>query len=103
MAEPAGSYTDTTICIGYKACISACPFGVIHMSPVRNIAQKCTFCYDRLKIGLSPACAQACPTQSIRFGPLKQLQSQAHARVRQLHSQGQTKARLYGADDKVLA
>jgi formate dehydrogenase iron-sulfur subunit len=95
-------YIQEPACNGCRDCISACPFGVIHMSPVKNIAQKCTFCYDRLKIGLPPACAQACPTQSIRFGPLKQLQQQAHARVRQLHAQGQTKARLYGADDQVL-
>jgi formate dehydrogenase iron-sulfur subunit len=95
-------YIQEPACNGCRDCITACPFGVIHVSETKHIAQKCTFCYDRLKIGLPPACAQACPTQSIRFGPLKQLQQQAHARVRQLHSQGQTKARLYGADDKVL-
>src|SRR5262249_35200138 len=79
-----------------------CPFGVIHMSSRKGVAQKCTFCYDRLQQGLSPACAQACPTQSIRFGPLDQLRQQAQARVAQLHQQGQTKAHLYGADDTIL-
>src|SRR5205823_6917280 len=68
----------------------------------KHIAQKCTLCYDRLKVGLPPACAQACPTQSIRFGPINKLREQAQARVKQLHDQGVTKARLYGADDKVL-
>jgi formate dehydrogenase iron-sulfur subunit len=72
------------------------------MSRRTGVAQKCTFCYDRLKQGLVPACAQACPTQSIRFGPLDQLRRQAQARVGQLHRQGQTQAHLYGADDKVL-
>src|SRR5207248_8177621 len=72
------------------------------MSPAKGVAQKCTFCYDRLKEGLTPACAQACPTSSIRFGPVAQLKKEAQARVAQLHRQGQTRAHLYGADDKVL-
>src|SRR5262245_52622109 len=66
-------YINEPACNGCRDCVSACPFGVIHMSSRRGTAQKCTFCYDRLQQGLSPACAQACPTQSIRFGPLDQL------------------------------
>jgi formate dehydrogenase iron-sulfur subunit len=95
-------YIQEPACNGCRDCVSACPFGVIHMSETRHIAQKCTFCYDRLKVGLSPACAQACPTQSIRFGPVNKLREQAQARVKQLQARGVTKARLYGADDKVL-
>ena len=89
-------------CNGCRDCVSACPFGVIHMSEDRGIAQKCTFCYDRLKNGLTPACAQACPTESIRFGPIDQLRKTAAARVTQLRGQGVTQAHLYGADDTVL-
>jgi len=76
-----------------------------HMStiPGKNVAQKCTFCYDRLKQGLTPACAQACPTQSIRFGPVKELRKQAKERVANLHQQGEAGAYLYGADDTILA
>src|ERR671934_422131 len=95
-------YINEPACNGCRDCVSACPFGVIHMSEQRHVAQKCTFCYDRLKVGLPPACAQACPTQSIRFGPINKLREQAQARVKQLHAQGVSKARLYGADDKVL-
>src|SRR5215475_8979273 len=95
-------YIQEPACNGCRDCVSACPFGVIHMSEKTHVAQKCTFCYDRLKDGLAPACAQACPTQSIRFGPLNQLKKEARARVAQLHRLGQTQARLYGADDKVL-
>jgi formate dehydrogenase iron-sulfur subunit len=95
-------YIQEPACNGCRDCISACPFGVIHMSPSKHIAQKCTFCYDRLKNGMTPACAQACPTQSIRFGPLTKLKQQAAARVKQLQDQGVKKARLYGADDQVL-
>jgi formate dehydrogenase iron-sulfur subunit len=97
-------YINEPACNGCRDCVSACPFGVIHMSqdPNKLVAQKCTFCYDRLKHGLTPACAQACPTQSIRFGPLRQLKQQAQARVDQLQAQGVKGAHLYGADDKVL-
>jgi formate dehydrogenase iron-sulfur subunit len=97
-------YINEPACNGCRDCVGACPFGVIHMSedPNRLVAQKCTFCYDRLKNGLTPACAQACPTQSIRFGEISQLKKQAQARVVQLQSQGVKTAQLYGADDKVL-
>jgi len=95
-------YINAPACNGCRDCVSACPFGVIHMSEDRGIAQKCTFCYDRLKNGLTPACAQACPTESIRFGPIDQLRKTAAARVTQLRGQGVTQAHLYGADDSVL-
>ena len=97
-------YINEPACNGCRDCVSACPFGVIHMSsdPKKLVAQKCTFCYDWLRIGMSPACAQACPTQSIKFGPLNKLKKDAETRISQLHRQGQVKARLYGADDTVL-
>ena len=95
-------YIQEPVCNGCRDCVAACPFGVIHMSEQKHVAQKCTFCYDRLKMGLAPACAQACPTQSIRFGPIAQLKRDAQARVAQLRQQGETKAQLYGADDTVL-
>jgi formate dehydrogenase iron-sulfur subunit len=99
-------YIQEPACNGCRDCVSACPFGVIHMGQregsAHGIAQKCTFCYDRLQQGLPPACAQACPTQSIKFGPLLQLKKEAQARVAQLHQQGEMGAHLYGADDKIL-
>lgn len=95
-------YINEPACNGCRDCIAACPFGVIHMSPTRNVAQKCTFCYDRLQNGLPPACAQACPTQSIRFGPIQDLKRTAQARLRQLHREGDSRARLYGDDESVL-
>jgi formate dehydrogenase iron-sulfur subunit len=89
-------------CNGCRDCVSACPFGVIHMSESRGVAQKCTFCYDRLQNGLSPACAQACPTNSIQFGKIADLKQRAEERVAQLHRERVNEAYLYGADDKVL-
>jgi formate dehydrogenase iron-sulfur subunit len=95
-------YIREHYCNGCRDCIAACPFGVIHMSPAKHVAQKCTFCYDRLQNELVPACAQACPTQSIQFGPLEELRSRAARRVEQLQDRGVTSARLYGADETVL-
>jgi formate dehydrogenase iron-sulfur subunit len=95
-------FINEPACNGCRDCVSACPFGVIHMSEKTHVAQKCTLCYDRLQNGLQPACSQACPTQSIQFGKLDDLKAKAQKRVEQLHGQGVTQAALYGADDKIL-
>ena len=99
-------YIQQQVCNGCRDCVAACPFGVIHMGGPENegkgIAKKCTLCYDRMQNGLTPACAQACPTASIQFGPIADLKTRAQQRVDQLHSQGLTQARLYGADERVL-
>jgi formate dehydrogenase iron-sulfur subunit len=88
---------QSDVCNGCRACIAACPFGVIDMNPVSGTAQKCTLCYDRLKVGLEPACSKACPTDSIQFGAISELRTRAEKRVAQLKSQG-VDAQLYGAD-----
>jgi len=90
------------VCNGCRACIAACPFGVIEINPETNTAMKCTLCYDRLQAGMVPACAQACPTQSIQFGPISELKQRAQQRLEQLHAQGVTQARLYGHDESIL-
>jgi formate dehydrogenase iron-sulfur subunit len=86
------------ICNGCGYCVSACPYGVIDRRPHDGRAQKCTLCYDRLHDGMEPACAQACPTQSIQFGKLSELRERADGRLAQLHELGVTEARLYGRD-----
>ena len=92
------------ICNGCGYCIPACPFGVIDQrrgpEGDRNVglAQKCTLCYDRIGAGLEPACAKACPTDSIQFGPLDELRQRAVARTVALRSAGVDRARLYGDD-----
>ena len=83
------------ICNGCGYCVAACPFGVIERRETDGGAHKCTLCYDRLGDGLTPACAQACPTESIQFGPLDELRERAQGRVTELQQAGETKARLY--------
>nr|WP_235619256.1 4Fe-4S dicluster domain-containing protein [Embleya scabrispora] len=86
------------ICNGCGYCVPACPYGVIDQRPEDGRVFKCTMCYDRLGVGAEPACAKACPTESIRFGPLDELRAAAETRVRDLHADGVPEARLYGHD-----
>ncbi|WP_343448217.1 4Fe-4S dicluster domain-containing protein [Micromonospora oryzae] len=86
------------ICNGCGYCIPACPYGVIDQRKGDGRAWKCTLCYDRLGAGLTPACAQACPTESIQYGPLDELRERAAQRVATLHERGVPQARLYGHD-----
>jgi formate dehydrogenase iron-sulfur subunit len=101
------------VCNGCGYCVPACPFGVLdkrHL-PRRDkpaiplLAKKedgrvwkCTLCYDRLKGGHEPACAKACPTESIQFGPLDELRERADERLEKLQAENWNGARLYGRD-----
>jgi formate dehydrogenase iron-sulfur subunit len=86
------------VCNGCGYCIPACPFGVIGQREDDGRAWKCTLCYDRLQDDLEPACAKACPTDSIQFGELDELRERAERRVDALRAGGEPAARLYGAD-----
>jgi formate dehydrogenase iron-sulfur subunit len=94
-------FIQPDVCNGCRDCIAACPYGVIEMDESTKVAQKCTLCYDRLQGGMEPACAKACPTQSIQFGPLDELRERARDRLDTLHAQGVREAQLYGEDDSV--
>ncbi len=108
------------VCNGCGTCVAGCPFGVIERRsdgtvepttgrgerkgeqpdvPNRGVAQKCTLCYDRLLDDEIPACAKTCPTTSITFGDRDELLVKARARVAELHAQGMSEARLYGANE----
>ncbi len=86
------------ICNGCGYCVPACPYGVIDLREDDGRAFKCTLCYDRLKTGDTPACAKACPTESIQYGELSELRERADRRVAELHDRGVDVARLYGHD-----
>src|SRR6266567_986419 len=94
-------FIQQSVCNGCQNCIAACPFDVIDIDPDTDVARKCTLCYDRLQGGMEPACAKACPTESIQFGPVIELREKAQQRVDALHAAGVPQARLYGADDSV--
>jgi formate dehydrogenase iron-sulfur subunit len=87
------------ICNGCGYCVPACPFGVIERREDDGRVFKCTLCYDRLKDGMEPACAHACPTKSIQFGPLEELREHADRKLDALHQAGFADARLYLRDE----
>jgi formate dehydrogenase iron-sulfur subunit len=108
------------VCNGCGTCVAGCPFGVVERRsdgtaapknkpgerkgeqpeiPKRGVAQKCTLCYDRLLDDETPACAATCPTTSIKFGDHDDMVAKAKERVAELHAQGRTEARLYGANE----
>ena len=86
------------VCNGCGYCVPACPYGVLDKREGDGRIFKCTLCYDRLGVGEEPACAKACPTDSIQFGELEELRDRAGERVEQLHEAGVVEARLYGHD-----
>ena len=93
--EFGGVFIQPDVCNGCGYCVVACPFGVVDRSPHDGRAFKCTFCYDRQKAGLVPACAKACPTESIRFGELETLRRDAGRRLHELRARGIDDAVIY--------
>jgi formate dehydrogenase iron-sulfur subunit len=93
--EMASVFIQPDICNGCGYCVVTCPFGVVDKRPGDGRAFKCTFCYDRQKAGLMPACATACPTQSIQFGPLEELRERGKQRAEELQGRGYSDARIY--------
>ncbi|MEB2361420.1 MAG: 4Fe-4S dicluster domain-containing protein [Bryobacteraceae bacterium] len=91
-------YVQPDICNGCGYCIVNCPFGVIDRRSEDGRAWKCTLCYDRLREDMTPACAKACPTESIVFGDLDELRTRARVRVEKLQDAGMREAYLYGED-----
>lgn len=93
-------YVQPDVCNGCGYCVVGCPYGVIDRREDDGRAWKCTLCYDRLKEDMEPACAKACPTDSIIYGDLDELRDRAQRRVEELHREGLTDAYLYGADEQ---
>src|SRR5438874_12181325 len=79
---------QSDVCNGCRACIAACPFGVIDINPVSGTAQKCTLCYDRLQVGLEPPRPKACPHDPVQIVAISEVPTRALKRVAQLKSHG---------------
>jgi formate dehydrogenase iron-sulfur subunit len=90
---------QSDVCNGCGYCVAACPFGVIQRREGDGRAWKCTLCYDRLKDDETPACAKACPTESIVYGELGDLRARADVRLGELQAAGEDSARLYLRDE----
>ncbi|HSM87169.1 MAG TPA: 4Fe-4S dicluster domain-containing protein [Candidatus Limnocylindrales bacterium] len=92
-------FVQPDICNGCAYCVVSCPFGVVEKNREDGRAFKCTFCSDRQQAGLKPACAQACPTESIKFGEINQLHAEAEERLKLLQARGVDDAVIYDPVD----
>jgi formate dehydrogenase iron-sulfur subunit len=93
--EFGGVFLQPDICNGCAYCVVSCPFGVVQKNEEDGRAFKCTFCTDRQKAQMEPACAKACPTESILFGRLTDLREHAQQRLQTLQERGMTDAQIY--------
>ena len=93
--EFGGVFVQPDVCNGCAYCVVACPFGVVQKNLDDGRAFKCTFCYDRQKEGLTPACAKACPTESIKFGPIEEMRLAAQERMKELEARGMDDIHYY--------
>ena len=101
--EFGGVFIQPDVCNGCAYCVVACPFGVVEKRPKDGRAFKCTFCYDRQRDGLQPACSTACPTESIKFGNIGDMRAMAHERVRELNDMGFDDVHLYDPVESSVA
>jgi len=92
-------YVQPDVCNGCSYCVVACPFGVVQKNVEDGRAFKCTFCSDRQQAGLIPACAKACPTESIKFGEINELRNLAQERLVELKARGVQDATVYDPQD----
>lgn len=74
---------DSSKCMGCRYCMVACPFNVpkYQWGSANPVVSKCVMCYDRVKEGKMPACAEACPTGATTFGNRDELLTEAHRRI----------------------
>jgi formate dehydrogenase iron-sulfur subunit len=88
-------------CNGCGYCTQYCPFQIPRLGQADVLSgeaksSKCTFCQDRTTNGLSPACAQTCPTGAIVFGDRDELVAKGKESVEALKARGFTDANFYG-------
>jgi len=84
---------DDKRCVGCRYCVQACPYGARYIHPEKQTADKCTFCFHRLKRGLAPACVEACPTGARIIGDLTE-RADVLTRFRRMNKLHQLKPEL---------
>ncbi len=92
-ACPAHAYSKTPegavlynedLCFGCRYCMVACPFYVPaydYESAFKPKIVKCVLCFDRIKTGKAPACAEACPAGAVTFGKRSDLLKLARTKI----------------------
>lgn len=100
---------DPATCIGCAYCVQACPYGARFINPDTGTADKCTWCYHRVKRDEQPACVEACPVGARLFGRIDDPNSEISQRIRQIpthvlkeHMGTHPKARYVGLSQEVI-
>ncbi|QCQ22484.1 4Fe-4S dicluster domain-containing protein [Desulfoglaeba alkanexedens] len=73
-------YVESSLCVGCKSCITACPWGAPQWNPETGKVVKCDYCMDRIDQGLEPACVTKCVTHCLHFGRADQLDTERRQR-----------------------
>ena len=71
-------------CISCKYCVSACPFNIPRYGADDKVS-KCDLCLSRVGGGMTPACAKACPTETLKYGNRNELVAKAQAAKKTLY------------------
>jgi len=83
---------DASRCLGCKYCVQSCPYGAPHFDEEEKVIKKCVFCYDRISLGLEPACVGTCITGALEYGVREELVAKAKAAMGEGHA-------TFGVDD----
>lgn len=76
-------HIDERACITCKYCILACPYHARFVNPLKNVVEKCNFCYEsRVSKELSPACVSICPSEALTFGDMRHKETLVHQKSR---------------------
>ena len=51
---------DQDRCRGWRKCVSGCPYKKVYFNHRTGKAEKCTFCFPRIEVGLPTVCAETC-------------------------------------------
>jgi len=84
--SPAGPVVyNASKCMGCRYCMIACPFDIpkYEYESAAPRVRKCSFCAERQKNGLKPACTEVCPSGALTFGKRAELLEVAKSRIYQ--------------------
>jgi len=59
-AEDGIVLVDQDRCRGWRQCVTGCPYKKIYFNHKTGKAEKCTFCYPRVEVGLPTVCSETC-------------------------------------------
>ena len=47
-------------CRGWRKCVTGCPYKKVYFNHRTGKAEKCTFCFPRIEVGLPTVCSETC-------------------------------------------